>query len=224
MLKLGGAISVGLKELVLVTGFSYYRGYPYNPSGDLAEKLNGTVIEEFKVTGKVLPVSFENALGILEGLLREYKPAVVVGLGLHPRATAVLLELAAVNLAHFERPDIDGFKARLKAIDDEGPQVLYTRLPVDRVHSACNEGLQLRIRPSVTIGTYLCNAVGYKIMHYGSSSGAVAGFLHVPPTTDIAMKLGLSNYIAAWELEEIVRCVIREAIKYYKEKIGHGRP
>ncbi|MCE4621131.1 MAG: hypothetical protein F7B95_01660 [Desulfurococcales archaeon] len=186
-----------LQELVLVTGFSYYGVYPYNPSGDLAEKLDGTVVEGFKVIGRVLPVSFRRALGILDELLKEYRPAVAVGLGLHPRATAVLLELAGVNLAHFERPDVNGFRARLEAIDDGGPQVLYTGLPVDRVHSACNEGLQLRIRPSVTIGTYLCNAVGYKIMRYGSLSGAVAGFLHVPPTTDMALKLGLNNYVAA---------------------------
>ena len=47
-----------LQEIVLVTGFSYYGVYPYNPSGDLAEKLDGAVVEGFKVIGRVLPVSF----------------------------------------------------------------------------------------------------------------------------------------------------------------------
>ncbi len=197
-----------MDRTILVSGFSYYGRYVYNVSGQVAEDLDGTTIRGFRVVGTVLPVSLRRALPMLRKLLEEYRPVLVVSTGLHPAANAVLIELAAANTAYFSSPDVEGYRARLEPLEPEGPPVAYTGLPVRRIVEECAEARGLKLRPSVSIGTYLCNAVGYTVMSYSSRTGVPGGFLHLPPSTDTAMRLGLRNMLPYREILEAVRCVV----------------
>ncbi len=198
---------------ILVTGFSYYRRYVYNVSGQVAEDLDGASIGGFRVVGLVLPVSLRRALPMLRGALEEYRPVVAVSTGLHPGANAVLLELAAANTAYFSTSDVDGYRAKLDPLEPGGPPVVSTGLPVKMVVEECAERRGLRLKPSVSIGTYLCNAAGYTVMSYAARAGVPGGFLHLPPSTDIAMKLGLRNMLPYSEILEAVRCVAEVAVE-----------
>ncbi len=203
-----------LSPRILVTGFSLYNGYLYNPTTQIVEDLNGTVINGILIEGVVLPVSFKRAIPMLKSMLEERKPAIVLGLGFAPRASQAVLELAAANLAFFQIPDADGYKAEGEEIEHENELVVETRLPVKKIIDNCIKAQRLPLVPSVSIGTYLCNAVGYTIMSYTARYGAIGGFLHIPPTTDVAMRLGLKMGIPYRDIFECVLCVLKTSVDH----------
>jgi len=203
-----------LSPRILVTGFSLYNGYLYNPTTQIVEDLNGTVINGILIEGMVLPVSFRRAIPMLKSVLEERKPAIVLGLGFAPSASQVVLELAAANLAFFQIPDADGYKAEGEEIEHENELVVEARLPVKKIIDSCIKAQRLPLVPSVSIGTYLCNAVGYTVMSYAARYGAIGGFLHIPPTTDIAMRLNIRTSIPYREVFESVLCVLKTCVDH----------
>ncbi len=203
-----------LSPRILVTGFSLFNGYLYNPTAQIVEDLNGTIINGILIEDMVLPVSFKRAIPMLKAVLEERRPLIVLGLGFAPRANCVIIELAAANLAFFSIPDIDGYRAESEEIEKGGKLVVETRLPVRRIVDTCIKSLRLPMAPSVSIGTYLCNAVGYTIMSYAAKYGAIGGFLHIPPTTDIAMKLGMGTGVPYREVFESILCVLKTCVDH----------
>ncbi len=201
---------------LLLTGFTYYREYCINPSELVVEELSGHVINGFRVHGLVLPVSLGRALSILNRYLRELKPEIVVGVGLAPRAKKVVLELAASNVAHYpDTPDVDGSCVWMKYLDDGGLRVLATRLPVHEVMEYCSRRGGHDITVGLSIGSYLCNAVAYMIHRYAWDHGVVGGFIHIPPHTDLALRLGLENYMPLKHVVDAIGCIISTVTMLY---------
>ncbi len=198
----------------LVSGFNWYRGLGYtiynpNPSELIAKLLNNIEISTCIVKGIVLNVDYEEIFK-LNNILNEYKPDIVIGLGLHPRTSDPLIELSAVNLKRIQY----------------GEEVIYERLFVDEktVVSIPINYLELykylrsrgyNVFLSNTLGLFLCNAVAYTYYKYGWEYGAKAVFLHIPPVGDLKIRLGLSIE-SRWSirlLAELVRDIIEFLVK-----------
>jgi pyroglutamyl-peptidase len=203
---------------VLVTGFEPYGSFHYNPSEEVARILDGAEVGGFRVIGRVLPVSLKRAPPTLLRLLEKYRPKVVLALGLAPRAKSVVVELAFANVADFRASDADGSRAEMVKLAEDGPLVLPTHLPVDAIVSTCR-GRGLRLSPGVSAGTYLCNVIGYLVSRYSQDSRAVGGFLHIPPTTDLAMRHKLEWGMPMHEVLAAVRCVLEVAIERASREI-----
>ena len=198
---------------ILLTGFSFFNKYFYNTSEEVAGILDGWRInDKYIVRSHVLPVSLEKLRELYPKIVGEEEPAMILSLGLAPRLGEVALELVAYNAAYYDTPDVEGYRAGLEPIIEGGVNALETRLPVKRIVEQCRYGEMLPIRPSVSIGTYLCNAAGYLAHLYSAKLGVPGGFLHLPPHTDLALKAGLSSHRALWEIVETVRCVIKAAL------------
>jgi len=188
----------------LVTGFDWYRGEGYtlyypNPSSLVAERLNKRVIGECRVQGIVLSVE-RSSVEKLKSTLSAMKPCIVVGLGLHPGTKHPLLELAAVNLLR-ERSD----KPSYTKLDEAGP--LAVAIPID--YSKLLDYLWSKgysVYPSNTLGTYYCNAVAYTIYSYGLKSGACTVFYHIPPVSDLLIRLGRVEE-CAWSVNLLVKLI-----------------
>ncbi|ABM81432.1 pyrrolidone-carboxylate peptidase [Hyperthermus butylicus] len=204
---------------VLVTGFMVFAGYQFNPSEWIAATLDGQVIEGYRVHSLVLPVSLRRALPILKEHLETLKPQVVLGLGLAPRARKVTVELVAVSLAHYpDYPDEDGYRADLQLLDNGGLRTYTTRIPLEAVRACRGKGYPVTV--SVSVGTYLCNAVAYAIHRYAHHNNAIGGFLHLPPTTELAHRHGLTNTTPLWLELETVKCILRETIRLLHKAPG----
>jgi len=171
---------------VLVTGFEPWGDVPRNPTQELVEGL-----DESGVVGLVLPVSFERAGRILRRAIAEERPDAILGLGLAPRSAWVRVEVLAVNVMHSEKPDADGARPVSERIDPEGPAAYFTTLPNAEIVGALRSaGVPARL--SHHAGTFLCNFAAYTSLRQVDvlGLGSVAGFIHVPYSTEAAMEVG----------------------------------
>ena len=207
-----------LAPRILVTGFSIFDNYLYNPTSQIVEDINGAIVNGIVVEGMVLPVSFKRVVSILRTVLEERRPAIVVGLGFAPRASKVVVEIASTNIAYFQAPDVDGYLAEGIEIESGGKLVVETSIPLKDVVEYCTKTLRLPVVPGMSIGTYLCNTAAYIIMSYAERRNAIGGFLHIPPTTDVSMRLRLPSSLPYREVLDAVLCVLRVCVDYARRK------
>ncbi len=192
---------------IRVYGFMGYHRYWPNPACLLATRLNGERIGGCRVTGSCIPVSLEYVRDRLS--LSSFQGFdIVVGLGLAPMARMLRVELAASNLVDFREPVVHGRSVELEEVVPGGPLVLPTRLPFKDIVRSCRS-VGIPVRPSVSSGTYLCNALAYKIHYWANYYGGVGGFIHIPADNNTVMRSRLGHGLPFWLLLEGVRCVLR---------------
>jgi pyroglutamyl-peptidase len=166
-------------KTVLVTGFEPFGGATVNPSGRIAEALDGTVVAGARVRGLVLPCVFATAAPLLLAETVRLKPAAVLCLGLAAGRAAVSVERIAINVADARIPDNAGAKPVDEPVVPSGPAAHWSRLPVKAVVAAIRaRGVAAEV--SQTAGTFLCNHVFYALMHALEGTEVPGGFLHVP--------------------------------------------
>ncbi len=187
---------------VLVVGFLPFYRYTHNSCVYVVEELGS----KYGFTTYLIPVSLKYIRSELRKTIETTKPDIVVGIGMDTRARRVRIELAAANVASFPVPDIDGYKPLLEEIYPGAPRVLEFDIPVKLVCKECITRRRLPIEVGLAIGTYLCNALAYTLAMLSKDLGFRAAFLHIPPSTDTAMKLGLQIEYSL-PLNDIVECI-----------------
>jgi pyroglutamyl-peptidase len=169
-----------MKKLLL-TGFGPFADFKSNPSQDVVLELNGEVINNFNVIGKILPVSYKKAGASLINFIQNETPDAIISLGLAASRTKITPELIAINYIHSLRPDNDGVQKLNQKIDYSGENAYFTTLPIEIMLEQLNK-LQIPSELSSTAGTYVCNLTKYHLLHYLNmqKSSIPAGFIHVP--------------------------------------------
>jgi len=166
--------------VLLLTGFEPFGGLERNPSGEIARLLG----DREGVQGEVLPVDYARIRGCLEGLLAEPWDAVVL-LGVAVGRAAISLERVAINFRDPQRPDNDGYCPETPEVVPGGPDAYFSTLPLERLKAALDDE-QIPAEVSLTAGPYLCNASMYIARHLLVDRGTPCGFIHLPPTPDLA--------------------------------------
>lgn len=163
---------------ILLTGFEPFAGLAYNPSAEIAERLDGREIAGHKIVGRLLPVDFAHYRAGLEALLREFSPALYIGFGLASGEDMIRIERFGVNLADFDIPDNAGARPAGRALERDGPAARASTLPCPEIRAALLEaGIPARLSNSA--GSYLCNATLYSAL--GLCAGQrPCGFIHLP--------------------------------------------
>ena len=157
---------------VLITGFEPFGGDAENASHD---SVNGLEVPDIDVVVRILPVGFRSGPAMLREAMNEVDPDVVVAVGEAGGRSDISIERRAVNLADARIPDNDGYQPRGLQLDD-GPDVLYSRLPVaDLLAELSVAGLPAHL--SDDAGAFVCNAVFRGALRDFSGP---AGFIHVP--------------------------------------------
>ncbi len=198
-------------EKVLLIGYSAFSGFQLNPSEEIATKLDGTSINGYSVRSVVLPVSYHHVQSTLPRLLEEEQPGIALGIGLAPRAARPVIELVASNVASFRVRDEDGALVGYEYVAGSDLEAVRTTLPVSSILEECRRrGLDIAV--GVSIGTYLCGIAGYYIMKYAETHKRIGGFIHIPPSTELAMRHGLRNYVPLSTLLETTKCVLETVI------------
>lgn len=160
--------------MILVTGFDPFGGLARNPTGEIARALGGAV----------LPVDYARVGPVLEPLLaRDWGGVLLLGLAVgRPR---ISLERVAVNFRDALRPDNAGKVPERSEVVPGGPAAYFSTLPLAALFEALErEGLPVEY--SLTAGGYLCNAAFYLARHALERRGIPCGFVHLPPTPDLA--------------------------------------
>lgn len=169
---------------ILVTGFDAFgpgRTQGLNPSGLAAQALHGRRLGGHRIEGVCLPTEFDRAAEQLSLLLDTHRPLVVLSLGQAGGRAAIGLERVAINCIDASLPDNTGHQPIDEPVVPDGPAAYFSTLPI----KACVEALHqagLPAEVSQSAGTFVCNAVFYRLMHLLAQQARLvrAGFVHLP--------------------------------------------
>ena len=167
---------------VLLTGFDAFGGQTINPSWLVAQALNGEILHNHTVVAAQLPTRFDDSYTQLAALLAQYKPALVLCLGLAGGRAAISLERVAINIQDARIADNNGTQPIDVPVVESGPAAYFSTLPIKAMLQALTAAA-IAAEVSQTAGTFVCNHVFYTLMHLleqQSNSNARGGFVHVP--------------------------------------------
>ena len=142
-----------------VYGFKPFLHYEYNVTESIVQALR----QRRGLTRRVFSVEFNRAQ--LVNAVKETRPDVVIGLGMHGRARKLRIERRAVNV---QRASV---RAQERAIRPGRPETLYTSLKVPPCELST---------VTYDAGTYVCNFSMYVLIEHCASVGIPFAFLHVP--------------------------------------------
>jgi pyroglutamyl-peptidase len=169
-----------LTQALLVTGFEPFGANMVNPSVLVAEALDGWVLPGVRVTGARLPVHWAAAGPALARLLAQ-RPRGVLLLGLAARATAIRVEMQAVNTGG-PIPDNAGALPPRGDLIAGGPPQQDSTFPGPAIVARL-EAAGLPVALSTDAGQYLCNFALYHALTWAArqDSPPPVGFIHLPP-------------------------------------------
>ena len=180
---------------ILVTGFEPFDRDAVNPSGELARALHGWRCEAAGRVGQVtavqLPCVFGAASQALAQALDQWRPSLVVCLGLAGGRSELTPERVAVNIDDARIADNAGAQPIDSAVVAGGPVGYFSTLPIKAiVHQLRAAGIPASV--SNTAGSFVCNHVFYALMHLLATRyadlNARGGFVHVPALPEQAAR------------------------------------
>jgi len=164
---------------VLVTGFGPYEEELDNPSGRIAQALDGTTVGAVNFHGCVLPVSARAAPPLLHRTIESLQPDVVIVTGVTPARSKPALERVAINVADYPIPDNDGLMSIDSPLETVGPAAYFSTLPIKAILAEWTAG-RIAGYVSNTAGTYLCNQIFYTAQHATAHTTCISGLIHIP--------------------------------------------
>ncbi len=200
-----------MKGNILLTGFEPFGGDTLNPSGQVALSLDGTQVGDYKITGKILPVEWITTKKVMESVIDEVEPVIVISLGLSSGRPELNVEKVAVNYTS-NMKDNKGIVSPTLNITGDGPDAYFATVPAEEMVEAIrSKGVPARL--SLSAGAYLCNYTFYTASDYiarqGKRDEVPVGFIHIPPTPEMAVDTNRS--IASMSLGLIKKGIL-EAI------------
>jgi pyroglutamyl-peptidase len=188
---------------ILLTGFEPFLDYKINPTMQIVENLNGTMIDGYEIVGRPLSVDFQQSAQQLKQSIAEIQPEIIISLGLAGGRFKITPERIAINIKDGE-PDNNGYTPVDESIAADGEDAYMTNLPIRRMVDRLNkEGYPAEI--SNTAGTYLCNNIMYEGLVYATQhEGIRAGFIHIPASFELAIQHGK---IPGWNIQDLITCI-----------------
>lgn len=166
-----------MKKL-LITGFEPFGGQTVNPSWEAVALLPETV-GPWKLHKLRIPVEYGEAARLTLEKAREMGAEAVISVGQAGGRGAVTPEVIGIDLREAAIPDNAGRLCKGEAIDPEGPDGLFSSLPVREMTAAIGEkGIPAKL--SYSAGAYVCNDVLYTLLRHFEGTAVRAGFIHVP--------------------------------------------
>ncbi|MGC8644711.1 MAG: pyroglutamyl-peptidase I [Thermoplasmata archaeon] len=190
-------------RIILITGFGPFSTYKRNPSGEIAELLDGTYFKGEEVRGLKLEVKHsEIRAKYLKEIERDY--SLIINTGLAPGARSVNVEKVALNWQSDTR-DEEGISPSPGRIVEEGPDAIFSRINVEEtVHSLRSAGIPSEI--SYFAGTFLCNKIFFHTLYFTKSA---AGFIHFPLTPEASV----DGKFPTMEIEHMIKAVETAILK-----------
>jgi len=178
---------------ILITGFEPFLDHESNPTQDVLTQL-GTEIHGHAIHTVLLPVLYDKAFDILLPLLEEYRPDLVLMLGLASGSKHIRLERIAINLSDSLHPDNAGIIHHNQTILADGDTAYFSTLPLDAIQTQLQQN-SVPVTISNTAGLYVCNNLFYHMMHHIKTNHltTLAGFIHVPDVSSDTVELSLSS-------------------------------
>src|SRR5690606_36916496 len=104
---------------LLLTGFEPFLDFTVNPTRKIVEELDGDLIGDYEIIGKMMPVDFNASGKMLLDFVAEENPDAVISLGLAAGRYKITPERIAINLKD-GAADNEGNKPIDEPIREEG--------------------------------------------------------------------------------------------------------
>lgn len=202
----------------LITGFEPFGGEVVNPSFE-AVKLIPDSIDNVQIVKASIPTVFRKSIEILDKLIREEKPNVVICVGQAGGRAEITIERVAINIDDANNPDNEGNTPKDEVIFEDGENAYFSNLPIKKM---VEEIRNCKIPASISnsAGTYVCNHLMYGLLYlinkkYKNIKG---GFIHVPYLPQQVLN---KRNVPSMSLENIVQalvCSIKAIIKEYNNE------
>ncbi|TYB41072.1 peptidase C15 [Actinomadura chibensis] len=197
-------------SVVVVTGFGPYAEEADNPSGAIADRLDGRRAEGVTVRGLVLPVTTRGVESAIAAGVERFRPDALVLTGVAPGRAAPALERVAINVRDFPLPDNDGEEPVDEPVHADGPDGYLSTLPIKAILARWKAaGIPGYV--SNTAGTFLCNQAFYVARHLTRNTSAPVGLVHIPATPARAVLSGRPP-VPSMDLETLERAVLLAAV------------
>ena len=175
------------RDRVLVTGFDPFGGDDVNPSWLAAQRLHRRRIAGYPVVAAQLPTQFDTALPRLYALLAQYRPKLVICLGLAANRQALSIERVAINVQDARIADNAGAQPIDEPVLPDAPVAYFSTLPI-KAMLADIQAAGIPAEVSQSAGTFVCNHVFYGLMHRLTTARGFrrtrGGFVHLPPLAE----------------------------------------
>lgn len=170
-----------MKQKVLLTGFDPFGGERVNPSWEAVKQLQGEVIDDVTLVAEQIPTVFGKSVAVLEHLIQEHNPDIVICVGQAGGRQHITPERVAINMNDARIPDNQGNQPIDEPIVDKGPVGYWSTIPIKRMVENMNES-NIPASVSHTAGTFVCNHIFYGLMDYitRTKSDIRGGFIHIP--------------------------------------------
>ncbi|MBR2048613.1 MAG: pyroglutamyl-peptidase I [Oscillospiraceae bacterium] len=166
-----------MKHLI-ITGFDPFGGETVNPAWEAVKALPDA-LSGFRLTRLEIPTVFEKAARTVLAAAEADPADVILCVGQAGGRAAVTPERIAINLSDARIMDNEGNQPVEKPIDPEGPDGIFSTIPVSAMARAIREaGLPGQV--SLSAGAFVCNDTLYRLLRHFDGTATHVGFIHVP--------------------------------------------
>ena len=193
--------------IILVTGFGGFPGVPHNPCIEIIEHVQSHIQNLLgSVETLVLPVSYLKSINCLDVAIAQWKPDVIVELGVSSRAEGLKVESMAYNVRNARIPDVDGIHCTNQPItkDVSIGFSLNSTLPLIKIVERMSE--TVKTHHSTDPGRYVCNNIYWHTLYKYPEIPSV--FVHVPMFTEANYQSVMNGVIKMLDTIVIVECLI----------------
>ncbi|CAK9799556.1 Pyroglutamyl-peptidase 1 [Anthophora plagiata] len=198
-------MEISEKYTVLVTGFGPFDNHVINASWEAVKELNklctnSKEMNDMKVIAKEIPVSYEDVAMYIPKLWEEYKPTLVLHVGVSHKAKCLTIEYCAHSNGYLKLDVCN------KCPDESNiePKILETKINVRKVCNTINDNsneTKCNACISNNAGRYLCEYIFYKSLLIAPEKTL---FIHVPDFDQY------SSVQTAKGLYDILHCIIKD--------------
>ena len=167
-----------MAKRLLITGFDPFGSNTSNPSWMAVEMLP-EIVGNYALCKLLIPTIFDKAAACVLEKAAEFRPDLILCVGLANGRDAVTPERIAVNIRDARIPDNEGNQPLGERVKKDGPAAYFTTVPVDKMAQAIRD-VQIPASVSNTAGTFVCNDVLYTLLDHYSETDIKVGFIHVP--------------------------------------------
>jgi len=165
---------------VLVTGFDPFGGEEINPAYEAIKRLPDEIAGT-RVFKKEIPTVFHKSIEILDQLMEEIRPDIIICVGQAGGRFDITVERVAINIDDARIPDNEGNQPIDVPVFEDGKNAYFTNLPIKAMVKEIKEE-KIPASVSNTAGTFVCNHIMYGLLYLIEKKypGMKGGFIHVP--------------------------------------------
>jgi pyroglutamyl-peptidase len=194
-----------LSPIALVIGFESFDGQNFNPSQEIALRLDGETIAKHRIVGAVLPTQFAGSVSRLQALLERHDPSLIIAVGLASGRDTISIERVAINLIDARIPDNAGAQPIDEPVLADAPNAYFSTLPIKAMRARLDAaGIPASI--SCSAGTFVCNQVFFGLAHLLATRRrrVRGGFIHVPRAAENTTP---DEDVASMPLERMIQAI-----------------